>query len=136
MIEEFSGGYYRIEMTVQPLSSGPSIERGLYNFIDKKFYCQTSAPVTMRVGLTQSSHFQPSSEGAMPTDVLGLPENLLQEMDVHPSAENVSVLILKPAHAYMFGQSMALGSEFLDNSNISDTTLEEEDKSFFNLDTS
>lgn len=136
MIEDFSGGYYRIEMTVQPFADGPAIEQGLFDFINRKFYYQTDAPITMRVGLDGGSHFRPMSQSAMPTDVLGLPEELCKKIGVHPSAEDVNVLILKPAHAYLFGQAAALGEKFIDNSNISDTTLDEEDEQFFNLDNS
>jgi hypothetical protein len=134
MLEDFSGGYYRTTMTVQPLESGPSIERGLFDFINREFYYKTDAPITMRLGLEEGLHIQPSAEGAMPTDVLALPEKLCDEMEVHPSAEGVSVFILKPAHAYLLNQTQKLGEQFVDSSNISDTTLDEEDHDFFNID--
>jgi hypothetical protein len=133
MIEDFAGGYYRTKMTVQPYKKGPTIERGLLDFINREFYYKTDAPITMRIGLSEGVHFQPSGEAAIPTDVLGLPEQLCDEMGVHPSAEDVSVFVLKPAHAYLFGQAEKLGERFEDSSNISDTTLEEEDKRFFNI---
>lgn len=133
MIENFSGGYYRTKMTVQPYKQGPTIERGLYDFIDREFYYKTDAPITMRIGLSEGFHFRPKAEAAMPTDVLGLPEQLCDEMGVHPSAEGISVFVLKPAHAYLFGQTEKYGDSFEDSSNISDTTLDEEDRNFFNL---
>lgn len=133
MIEEFSGGYYRAKMTVQPLERGPAIEQGLYDFIHSNFYSQTDAPLTMRIGLQgEGTHFRPKAEAAMPTDVLGMPEHLLQNMGVHPSSEDVSVLILKPAHALLYSQGDSLEERFA-NTNISDKTLEQEDKNFFNL---
>ena len=132
-MEDFSGGYYRTEMTVQPLQRGPSIERGLYDFINREFYYKTDAPITMRVGLSDSIHFRPEAEGGMPTDVLGLPRAMCDDMGVHPSAEKVSVFILKPAHAYLYGQTEKYGEQFVDSSNISDKTLAEEDRKFFNL---
>jgi hypothetical protein len=133
MIEEFSGGYYRTKMTVQPFDSGPAIEQGLHDYINDDFYSQTNVPVTMRVGLKGAGiHFRPEPEGAMPTDVLGLPRPLLQSMNVHPSAEKVNVLILKPAHAMLYAQGDSL-EERLSNTNISDKTLEQEDKDFFNI---
>ena len=136
MIEDFSGGYYRTTMTVQPLKHGPTIERGLYDFINREFYYQTDAPITMRVCLTEAVHFQPSAESAMPTDVLGLPTAMCDRIGIHPSAETVSVFVLKPAHAYLFSQTEKLGEQFADSSNISDTTLSEEDKNFFNIEDS
>lgn len=133
MIRDFSGGYYRTEMTVQPVESGPAIEQGLYDFINREFYYQTDAPITMRVGLDEGAHFHPSAEGAMPTDVLGLPVSLCDKLGVHPSAESIGVFILKPAHAYLFNQTAKIGESFEDLSNISDTTLSDEDENFFNL---
>jgi len=126
MIEDFSGGYYRTKMTIQPYKQGPTIERGLYDFINREFYCQTDAPITMRIGLSEGVHFRPTSEAAMPTDVLGLPEKFCDKIGVHPSAEEMSVFVLKPAHAYLFGQAEKLGESFTDSSNISNTTLSEE----------
>lgn len=120
MFTEFSGGYYKTEMTVQPFTDGPSIERGLYDFINREFYYQTDAPITMRLGLSDGIHFTPAAEGAMPTDVLGLPEQFCDELGVHPSAESVNVFVLKPAHAYLFSQAQQLGEEFLDYSTRED----------------
>ena len=100
MIQEFSGGYYRAEMTVQPLDRGPCIERGLYDLINRKIYSNTDAPVTMRVTLDAGPKFSPSTENGMPTDVIGLPTNMLDKLGVHPSSENINVFILKPKHAY------------------------------------
>lgn len=133
MIREFSGGYFKAEMTVQPYDEGPAIERSLYTLIERECYPQTDAPITMRVGLDGGSMFTPSPEGGMPTDVLALPTEFCDAVGVHPSAEEVSVFILKPAHAYLFNQTAALGEQFEDTSNISDTTLSEEDRTFFNL---
>lgn len=134
MIREFSGGYYRAEMTVQPYDDGPAIERGLHEFIEDEYYPQTDAPVTMRVGLDGGRMFTPSAEAGMPTDVLALPENFCDEIGVHPSAEEIGVFIVKPAHAYMFNQARALGERFNESSNISDNTLSEEDRSYFDID--
>lgn len=106
MIEEFSGGYYRAKMTVQPFDDGPSIERGLYDMIEHRIYGQTNAPITMRLGLDAGQMFSPEPEGAMPTDVIGVPTTLLDSMGLHPSAEDVNVFILKPKHAYRLTQQM------------------------------
>jgi hypothetical protein len=110
MIEEFSGGYYRTKMTVQPVESGPVIERGLYDFIEREFYYKTDAPITMRTELGEGKHFLPSAERAMPTDVLGLPEELCETFGVHPSSEGINVFVLKPEYAYLFSQSEQINS--------------------------
>jgi hypothetical protein len=127
-LEEFSGGYYRAEMTVQPLDRGPSIERGLYDLINREIYYKTDAPVTMRLGLNADAPtFEPSAENGMPTDVLGVPTDLLDMAGIHPSAESVSVFIYKPEAAYLF-QDMSFS-----NSRKEDADLQEEDEQFFNL---
>jgi len=101
-MEHFSNGYYKMNMTVQPVESGPVIEQGLYDFINREFYYQTNAPLTMRAGLSNNIHFRPNSEPAMPTDVLGLPKEMCDKMKVHPSSEDVDIFVLKPSHAYLF----------------------------------
>ncbi len=128
MIKDFSNGYYAATMTIQPLSSGPSIEKGLYDIIDSRFYEDTDTPVTMRLGLdSDGTHFRPEPEGAMPTNVLGLPQSMLDQMKVHPSAEDVTVLILKPGHAEIL-------SEPNTDLPVPDETLSQRDREFFNLD--
>lgn len=104
MIKEFSGGYYRALMTVQPYEDGPSIESGLYDMINRKIYSKTDAPVTMRLSLDGGPRFSPDTESAIPTNVIGVPRNMLDEAEVHPSDENAPVYILKPQHAFRFYQ--------------------------------
>lgn len=132
-MESFSRGYYRLDMGVQPYKDGPTIERGLYDFIDSRFYHSTNAPVTMRVGLDGGPMFAPSKESAIPRDVVGVPEAMLDASEVHPSDDNVNVLILKPEYAYIFNQAGKIGDSFADSHNISDTDLSEDDYKFFDL---
>lgn len=132
-IEDFSNGYYKTEMSVQPYADGPTIERGLYDFIARKFYTKTDAPVTMRIGLDKGPMFKPSGEASIPTNVLGLPLSDIEASNIHPSDDSVAVFVLKPEFAYMFQQASTLGEEFLDSSNLSDNTLQKEDRAFFNL---
>jgi hypothetical protein len=102
MIEQFSSSYYRAEMDVQPLEGGPTIEGGLYDLLDQRVYNATDAPVTMRLGLSSGPRFSPDRDMAMPTNVIGVPQDILRANDIHPSAENVNVFILKPKEAYLF----------------------------------
>ena len=102
-------------MTVQPFEDGPAIEQGLYDLLNRKLYSNTDAPVTMRLELDTGGQFVPQAEGAMPTDVIGMPTDILDSMGIHPSAEDVSVFILKPKNAYQFHQLRAVnnkGQEF------------------------
>jgi hypothetical protein len=98
-IDTFSDAYYIVQMTIQPFSEGPAIERGLYELINKELYAQTNAPVTMRIGLDGGRPFQPKAENTMPTDVLAMPRQFLDNAGIHPSEEDRAVLIYKPKHA-------------------------------------
>lgn len=124
MIEDFSGGYYRATMTVQPYEDGPCIERGLYDLINRKIYSSTDAPVTMRLTVDGGPRFMPETENAMPTDAIGMPTDMLDDAGVHPSAQDISVFILKPKHAYLFHQVDEL---------VDTEELTEQGRSFFNL---
>lgn len=126
-LEEFSGGYYRTEMTVQPLERGPTIEQGLYDLINRQIYHRTDAPVTMKLGMNVGPTFQPSAENGVPTDVLGAPTELLDEAGVHPSAEDVNVFIYKPEAAYLFASDISSG----DTPDVAD--LSDKDREFFDL---
>lgn len=111
-LEEFSNGYYRTQMTVQPYSDGPVIERGLYDRINDNIYAQTDAPVTIRVGLNGGPYFPVGEENAVPTDVLALPRDWMDDMGIHDECEVRSVFVLKPSHSYVINQSMKIGKKF------------------------
>jgi len=104
MIERFSGGYYRMRMSVQSLESGPKIERELYDFIDRELYFTTSMPVTMKVGLDTSEYFHPRPEGAMPQDVLGLPRDMMERLGMEKIEDGTDVYIVHPDYASTFNQ--------------------------------
>lgn len=79
MIEDFSGGYYRVTMDVQEYEKGPVIEQGLYDFIDEELYSLEDVPVMMRMGLDAGPVFGVESESAVPRDVLALPQEMIDE---------------------------------------------------------
>lgn len=89
MIEDFSSGYYRAVMDVQEYDDGPVIDTGLYDFINRELYVDTNAPVRMRVGLDAGETFEVGAEGAIPRDVLAVPEELV------PNERTSNVFVLK-----------------------------------------
>lgn len=109
--EEFSGGYYRTDMNVQSYKDGPVIQNGIYDFINREVYAQTDAPITMRVGLDAGPYFHVSSESAVPTDVLALPREWIDDMDID-ERERQNVFLLKPGHSYVLNQSVKLSERF------------------------
>lgn len=112
MLEEFSAGYFRAKMSVQPVDRGPVIERGLYELINRDIYHTTDAPITMRLGLNSGPRFTPTAENGVPTNVLGVPQGLLDESGVHPGQERTNVFVLKPKNAYQFNQTMDAAANY------------------------
>lgn len=78
MIEDFSAGYYRAPMQVQTYDNGPAIQRDLYNFINYELYGDSS-PVVMRLGLDADEHFSVDAEGAIPSNVLAVPDSMVEQ---------------------------------------------------------
>lgn len=97
MIEEFSSGYYWTTMHVQEYEHGPVIEQGLYDFINYKLYTEQDVPVMMRVGLDGDELFNVQAEGAIPRDVLALPEEMIDEQG------KKNVFVLKSEYADTMG---------------------------------
>lgn len=97
-LEEFSGGYYRTTMDIQSYEDGPTINRGLYDFINKELYYDSDHPVMMRVGLDGGALFNVNAEPAVPQDVLALPADLVDE-----SGEQY-IFVLKSEYAENIGE--------------------------------
>lgn len=118
-LDEFSGGYYRAEMSLVPYDDGPVIEQNLYDFIDREIYGSTDAPITARIGLDKGPMFVLSAEGAMPQDALALPRDWLDDMRIHDTKGRHDIFVLKPAHSYFINQSVKLSKRF-DAHNVND----------------
>jgi hypothetical protein len=88
-------------MVGMKLESGPAIDRGLYDFIDTNIYVGTNVPILMRVGLDDGAMFEPIPEGAMPPDVLGLPQDMCEEIGVDPYGEKIDVFIMRVIINYL-----------------------------------
>lgn len=116
-MEEFSEGYYMTEMNLQPYDDGPVIQGDLYDFIDRRMYSRTNAPIMMRVGLDNGPHFKASGEKAVPMDVLAIPRQWMDDMMVDEGWQDV--FILKPRYAYLLSQSEKLGERF-ESHNVND----------------
>ena len=104
-LKNFSKNYWLAEMEVQPYKEGPVIERGLYDIIDSKIYKRTDAPITMTLGFSGGPTFEPQAESAVPTDVLALPQEMMDQVDVKAS-EKVTVFIYKPRAAYLYNREV------------------------------
>lgn len=99
-LEEFSGGYYSLDMYVQEYSDGPVIEEGLYDLINREVYSRTTAPITMKLSLDNGTYFNVDAERSVPTDVLAIPEEWVDNLDVEKDGRKRRVFVLKPGRAY------------------------------------
>lgn len=103
-LENFSGGYYSIDMQVQPYDDGPVIDSGLYDLLDHRVYSQTDAPVTMKLSMDNGTYFNVGSENGVPPSVLALPEPWVNNLGVSSDGRLDKVFILKPEYSYLFHQ--------------------------------
>lgn len=106
-LEEFSGGYYSLDMDLQPYSDGPVIEAGLYNYIRDNVYAQTDAPITFKLSMDNGAYFKVSAETAIPPSVLALPEAWIENF-TGDGGDN-RVFVLKPEHSYLLQTAEHVG---------------------------
>lgn len=74
-VEEFSAGYYKTNLETMQYAQGPSIESDTYDMLLSNIYQGTGEYPTMKLGLGAGRTFQPSSESAIPKDIVALPES-------------------------------------------------------------
>lgn len=99
-VEDFSAGYWRATtLEVQSHSEYPVIEKGLYDIIDNRLYQGAGARPTFKIGLDRGSVFSPRPEAAVPTDVIGVPPELMGP-EVDSDVSEREVFILKPDNAH------------------------------------
>jgi len=111
-MEEFSGGYYSLEMQVQRYSDGPVIESSLYDMINRRVYSNTDAPITFKLSLDNGAYFNVDAENAVPHNVLALPESWIENFDVQDDGRPSRIFVLKPGHSYLMHQSEILKERF------------------------
>lgn len=118
-LEDFSGGYYSLDMHIQPYSEGPVIASTVYDYINREVYSSTDAPVTMKLSLDNGAYFNVGAENAVPSDVLAVPKPWVEQMGVNEDGRVKKVFVLKPGHSYLMHQRQ------LDAHKFEDTDLED-----------
>lgn len=111
-LTDYSSGYYSLNLRVTPFEDGPTIDRHLYQYIDEKVYANTDAPVWMRASFQPSPYFRIHGEEPMPADLIGLPPEWMEDLDVDNDNEYHTFFLCKPAHAHFVSQSVLLGDTF------------------------
>ena len=100
ILEDFSGGYYRAEMVVQPYSDGPAIEQSLYDFIEREFYQDVDMRPVFKFDLDGGPHFKPEREPSIPPDVMAIPESWFDDFGVEDEHSPTSIFIVKPNQSH------------------------------------
>ncbi len=118
VLREFSGGYYSLDVDIQPYEDGPVIDSAVYDYINREVYSQTNAPVTMKLSLNNGAYFNVGAENGVPPSVLGLPESWAENF-AEANGKLDTVFVLKPGHSYLMHQ------QNLTQQSIEDTALEE-----------
>ena len=106
MIREFSGGYYRAEMDVQPVDRGPIIDPGLFYLLNERIYEDSDSLPVMRLTLNRGPHFVPEPENGVPTNVIGLPEDIIDASQDGSVTESANIFVLKPSAAERYQSSI------------------------------
>lgn len=119
--EDFSSGYYRVEMTVAPYDQGPTVQNDVYDYIERQHYTQTNANPLFRLGLDGNPYFTPKREAAIPSDHIGVPTSWFADNTMAPTYDECEVFVLKPSYAYMIEQAKHLG-EYFDPRSVEDDT--------------
>lgn len=115
-LEDYSAGYYSVDFRVVPFEDGPTIDRRFYEYLDQHVYANTDAPVWMRASFQPSPYFRVQGEEPMPTDILGLPEEWMVDLDIEDDNQRRRFFLCKPAHAHFVSQSVLFGNAFEDTS--------------------
>lgn len=110
-IQDYSAGYYSVELRPMPYAAGPTIDSEVFGYIENNLYANTTAPVWMRAGF-EAPYFKLTEKEPMPTDVIGLPADWMEDMDLTDDNRTELFFILKPGHAHFVSQSCLWGSTY------------------------
>lgn len=104
VLRDFSGGYYSMDMQIQPYEDGPVIDATIHDYITREVYSQTDAPITMKLSLDNGAYFNVGAENGVPPSVLALPEAWVDNF-VADDGKRDTVFVLKPSHSYLMHQN-------------------------------
>lgn len=96
MIESFSSGYFAADFQIEPYDQGPTISREMHDYIKRNIYYSTDNPVIFRIGLSSGPHFETNVENAIPDEIIGIPEEWIDEYDITSEDD---VYLVRPGHS-------------------------------------
>lgn len=109
-VSEFSGGYFSADLRIEEYEDGPVVAQQLYDYIEYRLYPQTDAPPWFTDGeKVGEPYFRVEPEAGLPSDVIGLPEEYLDDFELVADFRPKMFLIAKPAFAHFLSQSATIG---------------------------
>jgi len=102
MIEDFSAGYYSVQVETYTLKSGPALDRTTYDYIREELYDDSNAPLIVSFSVNASQFIEPHGQAAMPARSIGLPQSMWHSLGRDPEDGPMTLFILKPDYAYLF----------------------------------
>lgn len=73
-IDQFSNGYYTIELVPQPYRSGPAVQSDVLHRVAETIATDEYCEPVFTFDLSGGVYFKPLSESAIPMDVIAVPE--------------------------------------------------------------
>ena len=104
ILERFSSGYFKTDLTVVPYEDGPAIDAAVYEYIERTLYASCDTDPMFRFSLDRGEHFQPTPEYSMPADTLGVPKEWYSLYKIDQTTKRQPVFILKPGYAHLMEQ--------------------------------
>lgn len=101
-----------MEMRVVSFEDGPTVDSHFYDYLKETVYANTTAPVWMRSGFRDSTYFKVHGKEPMPADLIGLPEEWLEDFGLGDDNEYHLFFFLKPGFAHQMSQSILWGADY------------------------
>jgi len=105
-VEDFSSGYYKLSMQVEPYTDGPMCSCNLFDFIQREYYGSVESKPIFRLDMDGSPYFTASCENSIPQNVIGLPEHWFDEPIAERTYHETPVYLLKPDDAHLMDNAM------------------------------
>lgn len=117
-LQNLTGGYYALDLRVAPFEDGPTIDSQFCDYLSDTVYANTDAPMWMRASLQPSPYIRVRGEEPMPTDMIGLPTEWMEDLGIEDDNEYHTFYLCKPSQAHFVSQSILLGSTFEDDGDM------------------
>lgn len=112
-LTEFSGGYFAADLCAEEYDDGPVVAKQLYDYIEENIYEEADVSPWFTDGdCVGEPYFPVSPEAGLPSDVIGLPKEYMENLGIESDFKPRMFLIVKPSFAAFLSRSILLGMRF------------------------